>query len=104
MVECVNPVNITRDALRSVADRTNASFVEVELICSDPIEHRRRVETRTSDVAGLTKPAWEDVAAREYETWEGPHLAIDTAGTTPAEAAACISMEIAIARDSGRDR
>lgn len=103
VVECVNPLAITRDAWRSAADRANASLVEVELACSHPNEHRRRVETRTSDVEGLVKPTWKHVAAREYASWERAHLVIDTAGTTPAEAAGLILMEIATARAREED-
>jgi hypothetical protein len=44
-----------------------ALVVEVELICSDAAEHRRRVQTRVSDVDGVTKPAWTEVLRREYE-------------------------------------
>lgn len=37
----------------------------MELICSNAVEHQHRVETRVSDVEGLTKPAWPDVLPRE---------------------------------------
>lgn len=103
VVECVNPIAVTRDAWRSTADRASASIVEVELICSDKVEHQRRVETRTSDVDGLIKPTWEQVAGRVYESWERPHLVIDTAGTTTGEAVGRILMAIATAREGAMD-
>ena len=86
VVECVNPIALTRDAWADTAVRADAAIVEVELICSDEVEHRHRVESRASDVDGLAKPTWAEVRAREYEPWVRPHLVIDTA-TTPTETA-----------------
>src|SRR5262245_51218828 len=40
--ECVNPLKITRQSWRDVAETTGAHLVEVELVCSDPAEHERR--------------------------------------------------------------
>jgi hypothetical protein len=37
------------------------------------------VERRTVDIPGLKLPAWQQVADREYEPWDGQHLVIDTA-------------------------
>jgi predicted kinase len=48
IADSVNPVAETRAAWRAVA-----AAVEIETICSDPHEHRRRVET-----ASPTSPAW----------------------------------------------
>ena len=39
----VNPWPLTRDAWRSVASRAGAPVIEIEIICSDTPEHRRRV-------------------------------------------------------------
>jgi predicted kinase len=80
MADSVNPLRITRDAWRDVARATGAGFVEVEVVCSDPAEHRRRVETRQIDIAGLMPPDWPAVQRREYEVWDRPPLRIDTAG------------------------
>ncbi len=86
VVECVNPLAITRDAWAGVAAESGAGLIEVELVCSEPDEHRRRVEQRTSDVPGLTKPSWSEVTGREYEPWLRPHLVIDTARTGVSDA------------------
>lgn len=53
VADCVNDVNITRDAWREVALRTNVPLAEIEIICSDREEHRRRVEHRTADIPGV---------------------------------------------------
>jgi predicted kinase len=87
IVECVNPIALTRDSWVSTAAAVGAAVDEVEVICSDPVEHRRRVVTRGTDVEGLVKPTWEDILSREYQPWERPHLVIDSATTPPDQAA-----------------
>ena len=81
IADSVNPAAITRDAWRVVAERAGVTAVEVEVVCSDADEHRRRVETRVADIAGHKQPSWDDVLARDYETWGQADLVIDTAGT-----------------------
>ena len=82
VADSVNPLRITRQAWRAAAQRAGAPFVEIEFICSDPIEHRRRVETRPNEIAGFTLPDWEAVVKRQYEPWDQAHIVIDTAGQT----------------------
>ncbi len=82
VADCVNPIAVTRDAWRTVAE----DIVEIEVVCLDPAEHRRRVENRVADIAGLRLPSWNEVLAREYEPWQRGHIVIDTAGSTPTEA------------------
>ncbi len=79
VADSVNPLKVTRDAWLSVAARSGVPAVEIEIICSDRDEHRRRVETRASDIPGLVKPRWEDVTARDYEDWGQSPITIDTA-------------------------
>ncbi|MGA2236451.1 MAG: AAA family ATPase [Terriglobales bacterium] len=74
IADSVNPLKITRDAWIGVADLAQVSAVEVEVVCSDPEQHKRRVETRASDVEGLRPPTWQEVVSREYEPWERPHI------------------------------
>ena len=82
VADSVNPLRITRDAWLSVAEKASVEIVEVEVICSNIAEHRRRVEGRRSDIDGLKLPAWQDVMSREYEAWHRPHIVIDTASRT----------------------
>ena len=89
VADCVNPLSITRAAWRDVATRTAAPIFEVEVICSDEAEHRRRVESREIDIPGLIPPTWAAVMARDYEPWSEPTMVVDTAQTTTAEAVAC---------------
>jgi predicted kinase len=82
VADCVNPLQITRDAWIGVANRAQARTVEVEIVCSDPQRHRQRVENRVSDISGLKLPSWDEVISREYEPWQRKHIVIDTAYRT----------------------
>lgn len=82
VADSVNPLAITRDAWRAVAERAGVALLEVEVVCSNGEEHRRRVETRTTDVAGLTLPRWEAVQRRDYQAWDRPRVVVDTASRT----------------------
>ncbi len=85
VADSVNPIGITRRDWRAVATRASIPFFEVEVICSDAREHRRRVENRANDIDGLVLPDWDAVVARDYEPWRFPHLVLDTAEATAAE-------------------
>jgi predicted kinase len=98
IVECVNPIALTRDAWAQTAAGAGAGIVEVEVICSDAAEHRRRVTTRGTDVEGLVKPSWDDVIGREYHPWDRPHLVIDSSVTSAEEAARGTATQMTAAR------
>jgi predicted kinase len=83
--DSVNPWMLTRNAWRDVGLGAGARMVEVETICSDAVEHRRRVETRVVDVPGLALPDWQAVITRDYHAWDREHLIVDTAGRSVAE-------------------
>ena len=78
--DSVNPWMETRDAWRDAGLAADAQVVEIEVVCNDPAEHRRRVETRTVDVPGLTPPTWDDVTSRDYRPWTRDRIVVDTAG------------------------
>ena len=82
VADSVNPLACTRDAWVEVAKRARVNAVEIEVKCSDLNEHRRRVETRASDISGFRLPTWEEVLSREYQPWNREHLVIDTADCT----------------------
>ena len=90
VADCVNPLSMTRAAWRDVATRTAAPLFEIEVVCSDESEHRRRVESREIDIPGLKPPTWADVMARAYEPWSEPRMVVDTAHGTSAGAVRAI--------------
>jgi predicted kinase len=79
IADSVNPLALTREAWRLVAARVSLPALEVELVCSDTAEHRRRIETRVADIDGFVLPTWDDVRERRYEPWDREHTVIDTA-------------------------
>ncbi|KAA6485640.1 AAA family ATPase [Agrobacterium rhizogenes] len=79
VADSVNSIRITRDAWLSVARRAGAQAVEVEVVCSDRAEHRRRAETRMTDIEGLVKPTWDKTVNRHYEDWGTRPIVVDTA-------------------------
>jgi predicted kinase len=79
IADSVNPLPITRDAWRGVSRRAAVDAIEVEIICSDPREHRRRVETRNADIGGFRLPTWQEVLDRDYQAWDRERVVIDTA-------------------------
>lgn len=81
VADSVNAIKVTREAWKNVAIDASASFLEIELICSDLIEHQKRVETRDADIVGHQLPKWQNVKEREYEPWK-PHLVFDTSKQT----------------------
>ena len=85
VADSCNPIEMTRREWERVATDAGARYVNIEVVCSDPQEHRRRVETRTSTVDGLKLPTWHDVIAREYEPWTVDRVVIDTAGRSEQE-------------------
>lgn len=94
VADCVNPVAESRAAWRAAAARAGARIVEVELVCSDAGEHRRRVEERRPDIPGHAPPGWEAVRAHRYEEWREPHLVLDTAVLSADAAVAAVEARI----------
>jgi predicted kinase len=80
IADCVNPVLASRNGWRETAFRCSARLVEVEIICSDLAEHRRRVESRITDIEGLILPSWNEITSKSYEPWDRDHFVLDTAG------------------------
>src|SRR5271155_3239562 len=94
VADSVNPIAATRDAWRRVAEKASASIVEIEVVCSDPVEHRRRVETRAVDVPGLVPPTWLEVVDRDYEPWDRQRALLDTANRSVADSLAEVRQAI----------
>lgn len=85
VVDAVSPVPAARAAWLDLARVAKVSVRMIEVVVSDPVEHRRRVEARRSDVAGLVVPTWRQVTAVAYEPWDirrdGPRLVVANDGS-----------------------
>jgi predicted kinase len=82
IADCVNDWQAARTGWEACARRAGADITWLEIQCSDPVEHRRRVETRRAEIEGLKLPDWQAVATREYHPWDKDHLVVDTAHKT----------------------
>lgn len=91
IADCVNPLELTRDAWRQVASEAGASFQCVALSCNNPKEHRSRVETRKVDLDGWTAPKWSDVSERFIEPFSDDMMQLDTSTLSVNEAAESLS-------------
>lgn len=94
VADSVNPLNVTRAAWRDVATHAGLPSVEIEVTCSDEVEHRRRVESRPVDVPGLRPPTWDDVRTRVRDPWETTPVVIDTAGQTESQSFAALRRRL----------
>ena len=92
VADSVNPLTLTRDAYRDVARSTGRDFLEIEVVCSDRDEHRRRVETRTSEVKGLILPEWHNVTGLHYEPWNRERLVLDSGKLSVEQ---CVTLVVA---------
>jgi predicted kinase len=94
IADCVNPWPLTRSAWRAVAGRAGVAAVEVEIVCSDVAEHRRRVESRQPDIDGHQLPTWTDVVNRDYRPWDTSRIIVDTARRRIADCAQAIASAL----------
>ncbi|MET7686727.1 AAA family ATPase [Streptomyces sp. NPDC005483] len=97
--ESVNPLSVIRDAWRGTAVRAGVPVLEVEVVCSDGQEHRRRVTARSVDIPDLPLPTWREIVDREYEPWDRDRLVVDTAGREPED---CLGPLIEAMVSAGR--
>ena len=95
IADSVNPLTLTRDAWVDVARRADVDGIEVEVVCSDRDEHRRRIEARSSDIPALRLPTWDEVVGREYHAWERDRIVVDTAHQTIEQAVDALHVAIA---------
>lgn len=103
IADCVNPWPLTRDEWRAVGESAGVRVVDVEIVCSDRDEHRRRVEARTPDIPGHTLPTWRDVVERDYRPRDDDRLVIDTARLGVADAVAAIAARLSVTAGKRQD-
>ncbi|WP_218355431.1 AAA family ATPase [Alteromonas lipotrueiana] len=83
VADSTNPVSESRNSWISIANKASSLYTEIEIICSNKIEHKERVEKRQTDISNLLLPSWESVTSREYHPWHSASIVLDTAGKTP---------------------
>ena len=77
IIDAVNAVNPAREQWVNLAERVSESLRFIELVCSDPELHRRRIEgiERSLPFLELTWNAVEQ-SLDEYAQWTGPSAAV----------------------------
>jgi predicted kinase len=85
VADSCNPIELTRREWEQVALQALAQYINIEVICSDIHEHRRRIETRASAVPGLVLPNWKEVENRDYHEWSTDRIVIDTSTKSEVE-------------------
>lgn len=94
IADSVNAIEVTRTAWKEVAKTAGTPFLEIEVICSNEPEHRKRVETRLSDIEAFPMPTWHEIKSRTYEPWDAD-IVIDTAGQTLDTSVAALEQALA---------
>ncbi len=87
IADSVNPIELSRNGWINTAKETNSESVNIEVICSDKIVHKARVEDRlhnNQEIPGHKWPSWEQVTNKEYEPWDKSlDLTVDTSTNSP---------------------
>ena len=78
VADSCNPIELTRHEWEQVARHVGVRYTNIEVVCSDLQEHRKRVEARTSMISGLQLPTWHEVETREYHDWTSERVVLDT--------------------------
>jgi predicted kinase len=78
VVDCCNPISLTRKEWDEVAKGAGASIINIEITCFDKVEHINRVSTRENDIPNLALPSWNEIEKRHYEKWNDEIICIDT--------------------------
>lgn len=86
VADCVNPIAVTRNAWASTAMGCEAVLIQVNVVCSDIQEHRRRVEKRLIERPMQGLPDWDSVQARQIDEWPDADITLDTARLDPEDA------------------
>jgi len=102
VADSCNPIELTRREWEQAARDAQADYVNIEIICSDPSEHRARAETRVAEVSGLKLPTWSEIENREYHDWTVDRVIVDTAGRSKAECVSDLLSKLSNLRASNR--
>lgn len=93
IVDAANYLEVGRDVWRQVGRAAGVEPAIVEVVCSNTVEHRRRLHHRARGLDAYPEPTWEDVERRATETqpWNGPHLVVDSAHPVETSLAAIVA-------------
>ncbi len=98
VADSVNPIELSRNEWNNVARSAGVEFVNIEVICSDELEHKKRAESRVSEVKNLKSPTWEQIKNREYHAWSEPRVTIDTSQKSIEESLEDLLLELKLSQ------
>lgn len=78
IVDAVNAVEAARLQWRDLAEQTDARLLVIEVVCSDEVLHRTRLEKRERGLPHLDEITWRAVeqSLDGYAPWTGPSSAL----------------------------
>lgn len=94
VADSCNPIPLTRREWEEVGTQAGSRCIDIEVVCSDQAKHKRRCETRTSEITGMKLPTWAEIQNREYARWESSRICIDTANQSIEESFSTLKQEI----------
>ena len=100
VADSCNPIALTRAEWRAVAAQCGARAIDIQVVCSNRDEHRRRVETRLAEIPRLKLPGWNEAVGREYHAWSEAPITLDTARKSVDSCLAELLLAIAWATSS----
>lgn len=78
--DAANYLEVGPDIWRRAATEAEAPVKAIESICSDPVEHRQRLESRRRELEAYPEPTGDSVTRRATDTepWSTEHHVIDS--------------------------
>jgi predicted kinase len=78
IIDAVNAPLPAREQWMDIARRMNTSIRFVEVVCSDPVVHRARLEKRVRPVPHVVAASWHAVeqSLDDYAEWAGPSAGV----------------------------
>lgn len=80
VIDAVNAAVEAREQWRALAERTGAQLIAIEVICSDSVVHRRRLQSRQRGLTEIAEPTWDSLDSRRADlaAWTEPRLVLDS--------------------------
>jgi predicted kinase len=94
IADAVNAVEAAREQWRSLAGCHGVPVAFIEVVCSDPVVHRQRLEGRSRGIEGFLEPTWEAVERlrEEFAPWTGHRLVLDAVTDVSSNVAAAVEF------------
>ncbi|WP_043266103.1 AAA family ATPase [Streptomyces sp. CT34] len=94
IADAVNAVEAAREQWRSLGDRHGVPVAFIEVVCSDPVVHRQRLEGRSRGIDGFLEPRWEAVERlrEEFAPWTDHRLVLDAVNDVSSNVAAALEF------------